>query len=78
MKRGAAPAAGLRDALAAQHADWLGKYHDIDPDTYDRHAERIRTGTELHLRRYELDDLLPLPPGDPGTVVGTEVVCQSD
>ena len=65
MKGGALPAGALREALAASHADLLGRYREIDPGTYDRAHAAITDGARLHLNRYELADLVPLPQGHP-------------
>ncbi|MBC7679381.1 MAG: hypothetical protein H7233_10375 [Pseudorhodobacter sp.] len=65
MRSGALPAGQLRAALAAQHEDLLGKYRHVDPATYDRALSAITGGRRLHLHRYQLDDLVPLRPGDP-------------
>jgi hypothetical protein len=65
MRGGALPAGALREALAAQHADLLGRYRHIAPETYDRAHAAITTGARLRLHRYEVADLVPLPPGGP-------------
>ena len=57
--------AGLREALAAQEEDLMGRYRYLHPEEHDRHIAHILNGGVMHLHRYELADLVPLPPGNP-------------
>jgi len=57
--------AGLREALAAQEEDLMGRYRYLHPEEHDRYVAHILSGAELRLHRDELADLVPLPPGDP-------------
>jgi len=56
---------GLREALAAQEEDLMGRYRYLHPEEHDRHIAHILNGGVLHLHRYELADLVPLPAGSP-------------
>lgn len=56
---------GLREALAAQEEDLMGRYRYLHPEEHDRHVAHILNGGVLHLHRYELADLVPLPAGSP-------------
>ncbi len=54
---------GLREALAAQEEDLMGRYRYVHPEEHDRYIAHILNGGVLHLHRFELADLVPLPPG---------------
>ncbi len=56
---------GLREALAAEYEDLMGRYRYVHPEEHDRYIAHILSGAELRLHRNDLADLVPLPRGDP-------------
>jgi len=63
MRSGALPGGALREALAEQYRDLMGLYWQVAPEMHDRYVAHILSGAALRLHRFELADLLPLPPG---------------
>ncbi len=59
--------AGLREALAAQEEDLMGRYRYVHPEEHDRYVAHILSGAELRLHRSDLD-AVPLPAGSPDDV----------
>lgn len=53
---------GLREALAAEYEDLMGRYRYVHPEEHDRYVAHILSGAELRLHRDELD-AVPLPAG---------------
>ncbi len=53
---------GLREALAAEQEELMGRYRYQHPEEHDRYRQHILGGGVLYLHRYELDSV-PLPPG---------------
>ncbi len=53
---------GLREALAAEYEDLMGRYRYVHPEEHDRYVAHILSGAELRLHRSELD-AVPLPAG---------------
>jgi len=53
---------GLREALAAEYEELMGRYRYVHPEEHDRYVAHILSGAELRLHRWELD-AVPLPAG---------------
>jgi len=53
---------GLREALAAEYEELMGRYRYLHPEEHDRYRQHILGGGVLRLHRWELD-AAPLPAG---------------